>query len=40
MKWMSREHPKINRLACPWLMKRFIDKEGEIVGSNPWSRKA
>ena len=31
MKWISREHPKINRLACPWLIKRFIDKEGEIV---------
>jgi hypothetical protein len=27
MKWVTRERPKIDRLACPWLIRRFIDKE-------------
>ena len=27
MKWVTREHPKIDRIACPWLITRFIDKE-------------
>jgi AraC-like DNA-binding protein len=31
MKWITRERPKIDRLACPWLIKRFIDKDAEIV---------
>ncbi len=31
MKWITREHPKIDRLACPWLIKRFIDPEAEII---------
>jgi AraC-like DNA-binding protein len=31
MKWITREHPKIDRIACPWLIKRFIDKDGEII---------
>ena len=31
MKWITRERPKIDRLACPWLIKRFIDKEAEIL---------
>lgn len=31
MKWITREKPKIDRLACPWLIKRFIDPEAEIV---------
>jgi hypothetical protein len=30
MKWVTREHPKIDRLACPWLIQRFIDREAEI----------
>lgn len=25
MKWITREHPKIDRIACPWLIRRFID---------------
>ena len=24
-KWITREHPKIDRIACPWLIRRFID---------------
>lgn len=31
MKWITRERPKIDRLACPWLIKRFIDPEAEFV---------
>jgi AraC-like DNA-binding protein len=31
MQWITREHPKIDRLACPWLIKRFIDPEAEIL---------
>lgn len=31
MKWITRENPRIDRLACPWLIKRFIDKEAEII---------
>ncbi len=27
MKWITRERPKIDRIACPWLVARFIDKE-------------
>lgn len=30
MRWITRERPKIDRLACPWLIKRFIDSEAEI----------
>ena len=31
MRWITREHPKIDRIACPWLIKRFIDKDAEII---------
>src|ERR1700730_9386957 len=31
MKWTTRERPKIDRLACPWLIRRFIDPEAEIL---------
>ncbi|GEO06677.1 hypothetical protein AAE02nite_43410 [Adhaeribacter aerolatus] len=31
MKWITRERPKIDRLACPWLIKRFIDAAAEII---------
>jgi AraC-like DNA-binding protein len=30
MKWITRERPKIDRIACPWLIKRFIDAEAEF----------
>ena len=30
MKWITRERPKIDRIACPWLIARFIDKEPEF----------
>jgi hypothetical protein len=31
MKWITREHPKIDRIACPWLIARFIDKNAEFL---------
>src|SRR5689334_10354452 len=31
MKWITREKPKIDRIACPWLIKRFIDPGAEII---------
>ena len=31
MKWITRERPKIDRIACPWLVTRFIDKEPEFL---------
>jgi hypothetical protein len=31
VKWVTREHPRTDRIACPWLILRFIDPEAEIV---------
>lgn len=31
MKWITRERPKIDRIACPWLIKRFVDADAEII---------
>ena len=31
MKWVTREHPHTDRIACPWLVLRFIDADAEIV---------
>lgn len=31
MKWITRERPKIGRIACPWLIARFIDREAEFL---------
>ena len=31
MKWVTREHPRTDRIACPWLIRRFIDPDAEIV---------
>jgi hypothetical protein len=31
MKWVTREHPKIDRIACPWLVARFIDPGAEFL---------
>ncbi|HEY0610911.1 MAG TPA: chromate resistance protein ChrB domain-containing protein [Chitinophaga sp.] len=31
MKWITRERPKIDRLACPWLIKRFVDTDAEFI---------
>lgn len=31
MKWITRERPKIDRIACPWLIVRFIDSHAEFL---------
>jgi hypothetical protein len=31
MKWVTRERPKTDRIACPWLVRRFIDPAAEIA---------
>lgn len=31
MKWITRERPKIDRIACPWLVARFIDENPEFL---------
>jgi hypothetical protein len=31
MKWVTREHPKTDRIACPWLIRNFIDTEAEFL---------
>ena len=31
MKWVTRERPKIDRIACPWLITHFIDKQPEFL---------
>jgi len=30
MKWITRERAKVDRIACPWLIKRFVDKDAEF----------
>ena len=31
MRWITRARPKIDRIACPWLIRRFIDRDAEII---------
>jgi hypothetical protein len=31
MKWITREKIKVDRVACPWLIKKFVDPDGEFV---------
>jgi hypothetical protein len=31
VQWVTREHPKTDRIACPWLIRRFIDPDAEIL---------
>jgi hypothetical protein len=31
MKWITRERPKIDRIACPWLILKFVDAEAEFI---------
>lgn len=31
MRWITRERPKIDRIACPWLVKRFVDADAEFI---------
>ncbi|HEX7490454.1 MAG TPA: chromate resistance protein ChrB domain-containing protein [Candidatus Limnocylindrales bacterium] len=31
MQWVTREHPHTDRVACPWLIRKFIEPDAEIV---------
>ncbi|HYY55237.1 MAG TPA: chromate resistance protein ChrB domain-containing protein [Candidatus Dormibacteraeota bacterium] len=31
MKWVTRERPKVDRVACPWLIQRFVDPSAEFL---------
>ena len=31
MKWVTRARPKVDRIACPWLIKRFVDHDAEFL---------
>ena len=31
MKWITRSHVHVDRVACPWLISRFIDSEAEFL---------
>ena len=33
--WVTRVRPKIDRIACPWLIKRFIDREAQFLFAEP-----
>ena len=35
MKWVTRARPKTDRIACPWLIRRFIDPDAEILYVSP-----
>jgi hypothetical protein len=41
MKWVTREKIKVDRVACPWLIKKFMDAEAEFVflrSDTDWSK--
>src|SRR5438552_17758392 len=31
MKWVTRARPKVDRVACPWLIKKFVDVDAEFI---------
>lgn len=31
MNWITREHVKVDRVACPWLIKKFVDSDAEFL---------
>jgi hypothetical protein len=38
MKWVTREGPKVDRIACPWLIPRFVDSDAEAKGQRREAR--
>jgi hypothetical protein len=40
MKWVTRSHVHVDRVACPWLIKRFVDNEAEFLFAPPNQLKA
>lgn len=37
MKWVTRENANVDRIACPWLIRKFVDPAAEFLFL-PWSR--
>ena len=35
--WITRERPKIDRIACPWLISKFVDSEAEFIVEHYWA---
>ena len=35
MKWITREHVKVDRVACPWLIRKFVDQNAELSLPRP-----
>ncbi|MBX8632119.1 MAG: chromate resistance protein [Thermoplasmata archaeon] len=35
MKWITREKAKVDRIACPWVIKRFVDRDAEFIFARP-----
>ncbi|MGI0129590.1 MAG: chromate resistance protein ChrB domain-containing protein, partial [Thermoplasmata archaeon] len=31
MKWVTREKARVDRIACPWLIRKFVDKDAEFL---------
>ena len=31
MKWITRARPKVDRIACPWLIRKFVDPDAEFL---------
>lgn len=31
MRWITRSHAKVERIACPWLIRKFVDSEAEFI---------
>jgi hypothetical protein len=31
VRWITREHPRVDRVACPWLIERFVDRDAEFI---------
>ena len=31
MRWITRENANVDRIACPWFIKRFIDNDAEFI---------
>jgi hypothetical protein len=31
VKWITREHPRVDRVACPWLIEKFVDRDAQFL---------
>ncbi len=39
MKWITRENVKVDRVACPWLIRRFVDPDAEFTACDVHARR-